>query len=161
MSTRVEPWGARRSDQPQCVVHADVGAAAVLDSIAGASAACGLRVHRVPGGLDAVRGMTGGYLVSEIVQLPLMTALARVEVQVRVLDDAPGGSTVAVTCVTGAGELGAGAGQVVGPLGRCGGVALGGEAEEDPVGDPVGVGGHDPQRARRHGRTLGTQAVRS
>ncbi len=108
MSTRVEPWGARRSDQPQCVVHADVGAAAVLDSIAGASAACGLRVHRVPGGLDAVRGMTGGYLVSEIVQLPLMTALARVEVQVRVLDDAPGGSTVAVTCVTGAGELGAG-----------------------------------------------------
>ena len=107
MSARVEPWGARRSDQPQCVVQADVGGAVVLDALARAASPSGFRVRQVAGGFDAVRGLTGGYVLSEVVQLPLMTALARVEVQVRVLEDGPGGARVSVTCVAGAGELGA------------------------------------------------------
>ena len=107
-AAQVSPWGARRSDEPRCVVQADVGAAALLDALARALSPSGFRVRTVPGGLDAVRGVRGGYGLSEVLQLPLMTVLARVEVQVRVLDETPGGARVGVTCTAGASEVGAG-----------------------------------------------------
>ncbi|KMM45466.1 hypothetical protein CWIS_10620 [Cellulomonas sp. A375-1] len=109
MSRPVEGWSARQADEPQCVVQTRAGAAVLLDALARAVSSAGFRVRSVDGGFDAARGISGGYLLSEVVQLPLMTALARVELQVRLATDvAPGDDARAlVTCVAGAHELGA------------------------------------------------------
>ncbi|AEI11744.1 hypothetical protein [Cellulomonas gilvus] len=103
----VERWTSRQADEPQCVVAADVEVPVLLEAVAAGARSAGLAARSVPGGLDASRGIRGGYLLSEVVQLPLMAVLAKVEIQVRVLVAEPGRARVSVTCVAGARELGA------------------------------------------------------
>ena len=106
-AARVEPWTARQAAEPQCVVHAGTDPTTLLDALATALRAAGFRIVAAEGGFDATRGISGGYLLSEIAQLPLMTALARVALEVRVLPPDGAGTAVSVTCTAGAGELGA------------------------------------------------------
>lgn len=100
------PWVRRLSVQPTVTVRADLAPQQLLDMLAEHAYASGWQTCREGTSLVIARGMRGGAFLSEVVQLPLLVFLQRVELVVDAgQEDGGAGGCVRVTCRVGAGEL--------------------------------------------------------
>ena len=114
---RVPPWSARVARQPTILLHASCGPWVTLDSFTAAARRHGFAPRRVQGGVRATRGMRGGGLLAEMLQLGALLPIHRVEVVATVVTvmaegdgragvGVPGAeAAVRVTCAAGAREL--------------------------------------------------------